>query len=351
MSEYATNHSPGTVSAVFPERPRRRSRPRSTSSLTKNASSLADAPPATPTRKRRAIPTTASKTTMAEMMRTTAVALNRALDASVSLRESMTADLDRTHAALQDNIEQLRREVDLMKQCHGTPSDAVPYQHEMEAMRERIAQLEEESDGFCQLADESKKHCDKIAAECARWKECTTVLEAQLQACFHKDKRAVEDSSSGGQAIAPTSYAEIPRWVDKELADALVLLPRAVRAMTDAPFHDVGKVVEALRLLANEYRDMRMGAISKGAFTDKLASMKLHCTRSISKERSGEHGDGYFVTYPPDGDKRVFLDMHLRNNGNSRHPERCLAIYFFWDDKTKRVIVGWLPGHLDIRTS
>ena len=40
--------------------------------------------------------------------------------------------------------------------------------------------------------------------------------------------------------------------------------------------------------------------------------------------------------------------MHIRK-GRDHDARHCLAIYFFWDEETRQVVVGWLPSHLDNR--
>ena len=63
-----------------------------------------------------------------------------------------------------------------------------------------------------------------------------------------------------------------------------------------------------------------------------------------------EQGDAFVVAWGPKGEKRV-LAWHLKNGGNTRDPERCLRIYYFWDDETQQVVVGSLPGHLKTRAT
>ena len=52
----------------------------------------------------------------------------------------------------------------------------------------------------------------------------------------------------------------------------------------------------------------------------------------------------------PSGGKRVELDRHLKK-GTNREPRYCFRLYFFWDDTTSQVVVGWLPSHLSTRAS
>ncbi len=133
------------------------------------------------------------------------------------------------------------------------------------------------------------------------------------------------------------------------LAGRLVLHPRAVRGLRDGSFEDVALVARALLLLAREYRDVQLGeAGANDAFTVAYERLGLRFGRSIARERAGEEGETYFVRLGPADSERRFLEWHLRRGGD-KDARFCLAIYFFWDDASRQVVVGWLPSHLDNR--
>ena len=50
------------------------------------------------------------------------------------------------------------------------------------------------------------------------------------------------------------------------------------------------------------------------------------------------------------GGRRCELDRHLKGR-NSRDPRLGFRLYFFWDDDTEQVVVGWLPNHLETRAT
>jgi len=84
---------------------------------------------------------------------------------------------------------------------------------------------------------------------------------------------------------------------------------------------------------------------------EKLREIGLDLSPSISSSQAGEEGDEYWVAYPIGSqDKKRLLDLHL-TKGVSREARFCLRIYFFWDDEAKRVVIGWLPGHLDTQAT
>ena len=92
----------------------------------------------------------------------------------------------------------------------------------------------------------------------------------------------------------------------------------------------------------------RNGGIEfKKKYEEALQNLSLEETPSISESRLGEHGDEYKVTY---GGKSRILDRHLKC-GNSRESRYCFRLYFFWDDESEIVVVGWLPSHLDTRAT
>ena len=147
----------------------------------------------------------------------------------------------------------------------------------------------------------------------------------------------------------PDSYKEMSEWVKEHLAGRLILHPRAERALSKAEYTEVGMVYRALLILANEYRDSRMGVGTDEAFRDVLAQYGMNFSGSIDKSRAGQEGEAYYVKYPIGSSQRVFLQFHIVR-GNSREDRYCMRIYF-WDEDTNQVVVGWLPSHLSNRIS
>jgi hypothetical protein len=146
----------------------------------------------------------------------------------------------------------------------------------------------------------------------------------------------------------PTDLGKLAEWAHQAVPGRLTLLPRAITAAKQGLYRETRHVFNALLLLANEYRDMKVhgGPERKSSFARALQELGLRCEPTFSGCRYGEFGDAYFVDWS--GQRRL-LDMHMKNGGNTRDPTRCLRIYFFWDDDEQQVIVGSLPGHLETR--
>jgi hypothetical protein len=185
--------------------------------------------------------------------------------------------------------------------------------------------------------------------------------EQRLDADLLRQRLAVAEarlratSTPVSSAAYPTSLESttVQSWVNEHLADKLRLHPRALRALDAAMYDAPADVFEALHILGNEYRDMRLrDATSDGprlAFEERLRSAGLRVGRSISESQRGRFYAAYHVPAAGGGDQ--FLDMHLRNGGATSDPTRCLRVYFYWDDVTRQVVVGSLPGHLPNRLS
>jgi hypothetical protein len=124
---------------------------------------------------------------------------------------------------------------------------------------------------------------------------------------------------------------------------------RALQGIKRSEFGDVALIYKALLVLRDCYVPMkRQGGLERRhAFEQACAALGITEEPTFSGPRSGEEGDTYFVRF---SGLRVELDRHLKK-GNSREPRFCLRIYFFWDAEGEQVVVGWLPSHLDTRTT
>jgi len=148
----------------------------------------------------------------------------------------------------------------------------------------------------------------------------------------------------------PATYEDVPTWVRENLAGSLVLHSRAERGLSKAQYSDISLVCNSLMLLATEYRDMRRGVRTKDEFEAKLNDLGLKHERSITPIRAGEEGSTYFVRYPTESSPQQLLEWHLKK-GADRDSRNCLRIYYFWDEDSAQVVVGWLPSHLETRKS
>jgi hypothetical protein len=154
----------------------------------------------------------------------------------------------------------------------------------------------------------------------------------------------------------PGGISELSGWITANHPQTIILHPRAERGASKSQFEDVTLIYQAVDLLGAQYHAMRMtnveeADVRRSACTRRLHELGLELTQSISASRAAEEGDEYEVHYPA-GQlvKKRLMDLHLKK-GSDRDERYCLRIYFFWDDDAKKVVIGWLPSHLDTRAS
>ena len=160
------------------------------------------------------------------------------------------------------------------------------------------------------------------------------------------DGAGTPSPAEGESVPALESYADLPAWAERHFDGRVVLAGRALRALKSAGFEDVGLVGRAVEVLAGSYWRMKSGGGGKAlrdAFEDELRELRLQETKSIGRDRQGKARDDFSVEW--DG-RRLMLDRHLKNNTRTRDPRHCLRVYFTWDETTRQVVIGHLPGHM-----
>lgn len=217
------------------------------------------------------------------------------------------------------------------------------YEEHIKALEAKVAELEKEAEEYSDDAIRSAQERDV-------YKEDNRQLRYQVDLL----RQALSERTGGkseSEIPIPDNYEDMPDWVTQHLTGRVVLHSRALRGIKDAVYEDVARVYKGLLLLGNEYRNRCLGREgSKEAFEEKLGEVGLRFDQSISKIRAGEQGDEYYVRYPTASSPKRFLEWHLRK-GSTKDDRLCLGVYFFWDNDTQQVVVGWLPSHLDLRMS
>ena len=238
----------------------------------------------------------------------------------------------------------LAAELEMAHAAHlaNAPERELAMRNHIAALQRKLQTAEDENADWLGELEKATEQAEYLQQENA-------ALRLQLDALrAHLIRQSGE--SPDKEIPIPNSYKVMGEWVKEHLAGRLVLLPRAERAASKAEYTEVGMVYRALLILANEYRDSRMGTGTDKAFRDALAQHGMDFSGSIDRSRAGQEGEAYYVNYPIGTTQRVFLQFHLER-GNRHENRYCMRVYFFWDDDTNQVVVGWLPSHLSNRIS
>ena len=145
----------------------------------------------------------------------------------------------------------------------------------------------------------------------------------------------------------PSDLKDLESWAKKYIEGPVTLHSRALRGAKKSNFENPALVYEALLFFRDFYVPMKTNASPEKvtAYNDELKRLKLE--NSFVGNAVETHKEEYTVTF--EGRPRT-LDLHLKN-GVSREPHLCFRLYYFWDEETARVVVGWLTSHLDNASS
>lgn len=158
-------------------------------------------------------------------------------------------------------------------------------------------------------------------------------------------------ASTGAKAPSTPSTLELLEgWARDNISGFIELHDRALKAAQKSDFQNVQLVYDVLLLMRDFYIPMRRtgGIELKNAFDGRIAALGLENSKCFAqKNKAQSYGGEYFVKYQ--GERRE-LDWHLKGS-NSRDGRIGFRMYYFWDDESSRVVVGYLPGHLENDTT
>lgn len=206
------------------------------------------------------------------------------------------------------------------------------YEEELEAARQEIRETEE-------LAGTADREKERAIADLRQTKANFMALQARLEA-LQKKQDGTEPNT-----IIPNSLDDLEDWAEENLIGEVVIHDRAIKAAKSSNLQDSSILYRSLLLMRDYYVPMRRvgGVELKRAFEGQLAELYLENAKCFNQEgRARKYGGEYFVTYH--GERRE-LDWHLKGS-SARDGQRGFRLYYFWDEETAQVVVGYFPGHL-----
>ncbi len=208
---------------------------------------------------------------------------------------------------------------------HGSAVlDAPDERAEREALR---AQLQY----YQALAGE---HAEAARQARARLRELSQALAARENGAESADPPVIEEPPQDLDGLAQWAHTHAAR---------ITVLARALNAAKRSRYLQPAHVYQALEFLAGPYREHRCGQLALREFEAALAASGLRLAGAVGESVAGMHGSAYFVHH---NGRRRQLELHLLRGGG-RDERYCLRVYFFWDEATRKAVVGWLPSHLD----
>lgn len=149
--------------------------------------------------------------------------------------------------------------------------------------------------------------------------------------------------TAGTVTPIPDDLSELEFWARDHLTGSVTLLSRAFRGVKASVYDDPIFTFHALLLLRDFFVPMKRLSSSEAKERFEAECERLKIENSPVGEATRTHSEQYTVQHV--GRPRV-MDWHLKR-GDARDRARCFRLYYFWDDDTQCVVVGWLPSHLD----
>lgn len=140
-------------------------------------------------------------------------------------------------------------------------------------------------------------------------------------------------------ALFPTDKKDVFSWIDDNFSDALIAAPRAQSELRkyNGPL-DLACLCDGIVFLA-AYAKYRRQELSEETL-NLYAEHRKWEIQGCGKEALKIHRADYTVTI--DGEQYI-LDQHIKRGVRT---EALIRIYFCWDDKSKKIIIGSMPEHL-----
>lgn len=215
-----------------------------------------------------------------------------------------------------------------------------PHLFEMVRTKERSQRFAAEraklkaTDDFALLAESYAKEAEDLRKELDERRKENEALRSQvenlLQALQWRDV-APEETLTPESVAPPKTVSEAVAHAQEEGADALVFGPNVdegVRSL--AP--DAGPPSKVLQYL------IQLAELSRARASGPLGTSTLEWLKQRNVAASLE-GEGVKRTWSG----REY-EWHLKP-ADAVSPDRCVRIYFDWDEASKRIFVGWVGRH------
>ena len=216
------------------------------------------------------------------------------------------------------------------------------------AYKAELAKKDEELAGLRTQIDRLREYEKQLEKE---KNSLAQAMELERQNCrFQIQARDGEVAYLRRKLTQPQKHTEVVEWAQQQFADRLVMHKRTetLLAKKTAWGVDLGLLCDALDFLATDYWEQRFKQLPVDEM-NRRCSAKYQRPFDVSRlgDMTVEFTPGeYKVKYRMTGTEKAReypLNWHLKV-GND--PENLLRIYFFHDDKARKLVIGSLPEHL-----
>ena len=238
-------------------------------------------------------------------------------------------DKNESNLSNQEKIELLSMEnAELKRQLHEEQNrtmDASISEETNRLNQKKIRQLEEKTEELSKKLQDMTEHCQQIQ---------TSYGKASEVIAFYQLKSVVA-------AKFPTEMADVCDWLEEQLSEYLLVSSKARNLMKKYSGElDVALLCDGLLYLSGYARYKRKEIDAE--VLERYAEMNHWFVEPCGAECLKFFAEAYSCMV---GTKKYLLDYHIKYGIKS---EQLIRIYFCWDDKLKKIIIGSMPEHLPV---
>ncbi len=140
-------------------------------------------------------------------------------------------------------------------------------------------------------------------------------------------------------ALFPTDKDKICDWIENSFDENIVLTQRAKAEMRKFSGNlDISSFCDGIVYMNSyaKYRKHEISEIELQLYAERNNWEVQNCGKETIKMRKSD----YTVTYE---NEQYILDLHIKHGVKA---EELLRIYFCWDEKRQKILIGSMPGHL-----
>lgn len=204
---------------------------------------------------------------------------------------------------------------------------------------------------WASLAEDYAEENEELRQENEGLREQLRIAQQNNKLLSQSFHQAAAESARGLERaepeFEPTNVLEAVERAESMFADDLLILPTTEESAEDSPYRRPGRILEALKIMAEVAAMKKDGPLGKGlkeAFEERGLDYRSGIAESTPKKLQQQ--------YEFAGEDRVyFCEEHIRF-GNSYDPADCARIYFTTRvEDEPRFVIGHVGRHLDVITT
>jgi len=213
-------------------------------------------------------------------------------------------------------------------------------------LRLETKEAEEERDSWQSLAQEEQNNRLSAEAEIEQLKVDVIRLETKAATLeYHLENRSTRIITESRADKPLTSYEDLDSWAEDVLGEHIYIHQMALKDCKKNGHPNMLKRVEKTLRAIRDYvvpAHLKGGLDLRELARSKLTEIGMEDKACFVDRDEARRTPGYSVQY--ENETRVLSD-HIKY-GNGYDNANQIRIYYFWDDRRKRFVIGKMPSHL-----